>query len=93
MTTARSAIAPPGASGHYHCVSRCVRRTFLCGFDKATGQNFEHRRGWIVARMNELAGIYAARAGLLGDEQLWSAVACYRSVVGSLLPFLAPESR
>ncbi len=61
MTTARSAIAPPGASGYYHCVSRCVRRTFLCGFDKATGQSFEHRRGWIVARMNELAQIYAVR--------------------------------
>jgi hypothetical protein len=61
MTTARSAIAPPAASGYYHCVSRCVRRTFLCGFDKATGQNSDHRRGWIVARMNELAQIYAVR--------------------------------
>jgi REP element-mobilizing transposase RayT len=61
MTTARSAIAPPGSNGYYHCVSRCVRRTFLCGFDRSTGQNFNHRRGWIVDRMNELAQIYAVR--------------------------------
>ncbi len=61
MTTARSAIAPPGSNGYYHCISHCVRRTFLCGFDKATGQNFDHRRGWIVARLKELAQIYAVR--------------------------------
>ncbi len=61
MTTARSAIAPPGSSGYYYCVSRCVRRAFLCGVDRLTGQDFEHRRAWIVARMYELASIYAER--------------------------------
>ncbi len=61
MTTARSAIVPPGSNGYFHCVSRCVRRSFLCGDDKLTGRKFDHRRGWIVARMNELARIYAVR--------------------------------
>ncbi|MEZ5443440.1 MAG: hypothetical protein R3F15_18360 [Lysobacterales bacterium] len=61
MTTARSAIAPPGAFGYYHCVSRCVRRAWLCGFDQLTGRSYEHRRQWLVERMNELAAIFAVR--------------------------------
>jgi hypothetical protein len=38
-----------------------VRRSFICGFDKLTGKNFDHRRGWIVERMNELAQIDGVR--------------------------------
>jgi hypothetical protein len=61
MTTARSAIAPPGAPGYYHDVMRCVRRSFLCGFDQLTGRSFDHRRGWVAARMKELGEIFAVR--------------------------------
>lgn len=47
------------ATSYYHCVSRCVRRAFLCGTDSFTGQCYEHRRQWLEDKILELAEIFS----------------------------------
>jgi hypothetical protein len=64
MTSPRRQIVDPSVPGFYHCVSRCVRRAFLCGEDSYTGKSFEHRKAWVEVRLLELArhfavGVYA----------------------------------
>jgi REP element-mobilizing transposase RayT len=59
MTSPRRQIVEPSTSGYYHCVSRCVRRAFLCGEDAYTGQSFEHRKAWVERRLLELASHFA----------------------------------
>ncbi|MFT4937407.1 MAG: hypothetical protein ACI88A_000421 [Paraglaciecola sp.] len=43
---------------YYHCISRCVRSSFLCGTDKYSGQSYEHRRGWVEERLLFLVSIF-----------------------------------
>jgi hypothetical protein len=52
---------------YYHCVSRCVRRSFLCGTNKYTGQSYEHRfdwvegwvEGWVKERLLFLSSVFS----------------------------------
>ena len=48
---------------YYHCISRCVRRTFLCGVDHCTHKDDSHRKQWIVERLALLSNTFAIEIG------------------------------
>lgn len=59
MTLARRDQVKLCATSYYHCVTRCVRRAFLCGKDRESGRSFDHRKCWIANRLKHLASIFA----------------------------------
>ena len=59
MPQPRSSQISLSDTPYYHCVSRCVRRSFLCGVDHYSGQSYEHRRGWVEERLLFLSSIFA----------------------------------
>ena len=59
MTRARRERISLTDTPYYHCIARCVRRAFLCGVDDHTGQDFSHRRAWVLKRMQTLASMFA----------------------------------
>jgi REP element-mobilizing transposase RayT len=61
MTRARRELISLESTPYYHCVSRCVRRAFLCGEDYYSQQNFDHRRQWILDRLKQLADVFAIK--------------------------------
>ena len=51
-------------TAYYHCVSRCVRRAYICGaaarrFDKYSGTSYEHRRAWVEDKALWLSSVFA----------------------------------
>jgi hypothetical protein len=61
MTRARRELKSLQSTPYYHCVSRCVRRAFLCGEDRHTQQNYDHRRQWILDCLKQLTGVFAIK--------------------------------
>jgi REP element-mobilizing transposase RayT len=58
MTKARREQVSLEATSYYHCISRCVRRAFLCGEDHFTGNNYDHRKDWVIERLRELDRVF-----------------------------------
>lgn len=59
MALARKRQINIEATRFYHCVSRCVRRAYLCGLDPVSGRNYEHRRSWVQNKLLELPNSFA----------------------------------
>ncbi len=55
----RREIIDESKVGLYHVRARCVRGIFLCGWDKASGKDFDYRRKWIRDRISYLATAFA----------------------------------
>ncbi|WP_046004166.1 transposase [Pseudoalteromonas rubra] len=58
MPIARKRQVSLSDTKYYHCISRCVRRAFLCGEDRLTGKSYEHRRDWVEEKLLALAKVF-----------------------------------
>ncbi len=59
MTTPRCQLVDPENALFYHLVSRCVRRSWLCGYDRQTRRDYSHRKEWLVRRIKQLGAAFA----------------------------------
>ncbi|MBT8485940.1 MAG: hypothetical protein HKO59_06730 [Phycisphaerales bacterium] len=79
MTVPRNLIVDRSVVGCYHCVSRCVRRTFLCGGE------FEHRKDWIRERLQHLVTVFTI------DVAAYAIMSNHMHVVVRIDPHLAAD--
>lgn len=59
MTQSREHQVCLDATPFYHCYVRCVRRAYLCGDDFSNGENYDHRKQWIVSRLKFLSYVFS----------------------------------
>ncbi len=61
MTLPRKSLVSLSETPYYHCVSRCVRRAFLCGVDHYTNRSYEHRRALLEQKLLDTASIFSIK--------------------------------
>ena len=59
MPKPRYAQVSLDATPYYHCISRVVRKAFLCGVDVSTGESYEHRRQWLEDKLLAISHTFA----------------------------------
>jgi REP element-mobilizing transposase RayT len=59
MTYARKTLISLQDTPYYHLMGRCVRRAWLCGFDKYSGRDYSHRKQWVLERLRHLTSMCA----------------------------------
>lgn len=64
MTMPRRQLVDVAVTRYYHCISRCVRRAFLCG------EGVTHRKARIEARL-ELLAMHFGKKGASPTSRFW----------------------
>ena len=59
MATPRYKLVDHQQPHFYHVVSRCVRQSFLCGWNKHTKKDYTHRKQWFVDRLHQLGQAFS----------------------------------
>lgn len=59
MTRACKELIAVEVTQFYHCIYRCVRRAYFFGEGYQSGQNYDHRKGWLVERIKFLSSAFA----------------------------------
>ncbi len=61
MTLPRSQLINLSKTSYYHCMTRCVRQSYLCGYDSETNRDYSHRKKWIVSKIKHIANVFAIK--------------------------------